>query len=209
MIGALVELLGKYYVNDDLNNVETIARSILAAVPDDQVSLQFIGLVYYRSGRIDEAVRLFSRVKLRQQPTLEEVAGPTPSRIAKRDNAATACYEAATRQNPHMARAWHDLGMTLQELGKFEHALRAFHCATLAHPEFAQAFLALSRTAMLANDLVGASRALQRLRELQPDNGEVYLGLARIHRKRREFAAARECLVRARELLGNSTEIAA
>lgn len=209
MIDALVELLGKYYANNDLNNVETIARSILAAVPDDQVSLQFIGLVYYRSGKVDDAVRLFDRIGMRQKPASDGLAVPNTGRIARRDHAATACYEAATRPNPDLAQAWHDLGMTFTELGRFAHALRAFHCATLARPDFPQALLATARTAMLVDDLARARYAFTRVCELIPENSEAHIGLALIHRRHREFDAARERIAQARKLQASAAELAA
>jgi tetratricopeptide (TPR) repeat protein len=209
MIDALVELLGKYYANDDLNNVETIARSILAAVPDDQVSLQFIGLVYYRSGKVADAIRLFDRISARQKPANDNSAIRQTRRIARRDHAATACYEAATRQNPDLAKAWHDLGMTLLELGRFAHALRAFECSTLSRPEFPPTLLAMARTAVLTGDLMQARHAFLRVCELQPENSEAHIGLAHIHRRNREFDAARERLAHARKLQASAAELAA
>ena len=47
MINALFDLLGAFYQSGDLAQAEWIARSILQAIPDDSVSLQFLGLVYY------------------------------------------------------------------------------------------------------------------------------------------------------------------
>lgn len=46
MIDALFDLLGTFYQNGDLVLAECLARSILAAIPDDPVSLQLLGLVH-------------------------------------------------------------------------------------------------------------------------------------------------------------------
>ena len=55
MIDALFDLLGTFYQSGDLLQAEWIARSILQAIPDDIVSLQFLGLVYYRTRRREQA----------------------------------------------------------------------------------------------------------------------------------------------------------
>ncbi len=43
MITALADLPGKFYVNNDLANIQVIARTMHAAVPNDLVSLRFLG----------------------------------------------------------------------------------------------------------------------------------------------------------------------
>ena len=62
MISTLVEMLGRFYANNDLANVEVLARNIHAAVPCDQVSLLFLGLAYYKTGRSNEALNTFDKV---------------------------------------------------------------------------------------------------------------------------------------------------
>ncbi|TMQ76415.1 hypothetical protein [Candidatus Accumulibacter phosphatis] len=46
MIDALFDLLGTFYQSGNFEQAEWIARSILQAIPDDIVSLQFLGLLY-------------------------------------------------------------------------------------------------------------------------------------------------------------------
>ena len=119
MISTLVDLLGSFYANNDLANVETIARSLHAAIPGDQVSLQFLGLVYYRMGRVKEAVRVFDKVACRHAPSVAATS-------AQGDSAVEVCYREATRRNPSLAKAWYDLGNALLALRKFELAIPAF-----------------------------------------------------------------------------------
>lgn len=72
MINALFDLLGAFYQSGDLAQAEWIARSILRAIPDDSVSLQFLGLVYYRTRRRAQALRFFAAAAgdlPREQPT--------------------------------------------------------------------------------------------------------------------------------------------
>jgi len=193
MIGALVDLLGNYYVSDDFTNVETIARSILSAIPDDQVSLQFIGLAYYRRGDFKEARSIFDKAVRRRKSAAKIEWKQGDAYLAHGDYAAAACYEAATRHNPDLAQAWHDLGAALQTLGKHEQAIPAFRSALIAQPMFPQAMLAMGRSALRINDLAAAEDSFSRLRALQPNNDEAYSGLGQVYRKRRDFCAARAC----------------
>jgi Flp pilus assembly protein TadD len=200
MIRTLVDLLGNFYARNDFANFEAIARSLLAAIPNDQVSLQFLGLVYYRTGRINDAIQVFERVVCRRPAQPELLPEKAEGEIATGDSAAAVCYQEATRDRPELARAWYDVGTTLVELGKIEAALPAFRSALSAQPESAQAMLAVGQTALRTGDLASAEEGFSRLRAVQPNNGEAYQGLGQIYRKRRDFATARACFARLRLL---------
>lgn len=202
MIGALMDLLGGSYVNGNLSRVEAIARSLLTAVPDDRVSLQFLGLAYYRSGRIEQAKGVFARVINRRKKSL--VRMPWRVRGLANDTvaAATVCYMEATRPSGDLARTWFDLGVALDELGAPEKAISAFHAALVAQPDFPQAMLAMGVAALQAGDLDAAEDAFSQLRTLDPEARDAYWGLAQVFRRRRDFAAARACIARARCLPG-------
>jgi tetratricopeptide (TPR) repeat protein len=194
MITTLVNLLAHFYSLDDFSNVEAIARSIQACVPADQVSLQFLGLVYYRTGRIKDALRIFDKVD-----------GKAPAETGEGESlpaktAAAVCYEEATKDSPQLARAWYDLGNALLELRKFNLAIPAFRSSLSAQPEHVPAMIAIGQTALHVDDLAAAQEGFSRLRSLQPDNDEAYRGLGQVYRKRRDFAAARACFAWVRKL---------
>ena len=207
MIRTLVDLLGNFYANNDFTNFEAIARSIQATMPNDPVSLQFLGLVYYRTGRVKDAVRVFDKlVHWRKAPSGAEATAPKPD-MPEGDYAVAVCYEAATQRSSKLAQAWYDLGTALLDLRKFKQAIPAFRSALIAQPDSTQTMLAIGRTALTVGDLVAAEESFSRLRELQPNNDQVYLGLARVYRKRRDFVTARACFIRARLLRGNGAGI--
>ena len=60
MIDALFDLLGTFYQSGNFEQAEWIARSILQAIPDDIVSLQFLGLLYHRTRRRAQAMQVFA-----------------------------------------------------------------------------------------------------------------------------------------------------
>ena len=206
MISTLVDLLANFYARNDFTNFEAIARSLLNTVPNDQVSLQFLGLVYYRTGRVKDAIRTFNKVILRRKPAKTDSETGNPS-LPQVDYAAAACYQEATRHSPELSQTWYDLGTTLLELGKYEQAIPAFHSSLKAQPESTQAMLALGQTALLTNNIKVAEENFSCLRELQPNNADAYHGLGQVYRKRRDFATARACFIRVRLLQGGSNSI--
>ena len=203
MISTLVELLANFYARNDYVNVEAIARSLLSSIPNDPVSLQFLGLVYYKTGRIKDAMHIFDNVLRRRKPRPQLEPKKGDINLSHGDYAAAACYQEATRLNPELGQAWFDLGSALVALGKHEQAIPAFRSSLMAQPESSQAMLAIGQTALRANDLEAAEEGFSRLRELQPNNVEAYQGLCRVYRKRRDFATARACFVRVRMLQGD------
>lgn len=206
MISTLVDLLANFYARNDFTNFEAIARSLLNTVPNDQVSLQFLGLVYYRTGRVKDAIRIFNKVIRRRRPAKAE-SEPGDTDLPSGDYAAAACYQEATRHSPELSQAWYDLGTTLLELGKYEQAIPAFRSSLIAQPESTQAMLALGQTALLINDIKVAEENFSCLRRLQPNNIDAYHGLGQVYRKRRDFATARACYVRVRLLQGGCNSI--
>ena len=134
MISTLVEMLGQFYANNDLVNVEIFARNIHAAVPCDQVSLLFLGLAYYKTGRSNEALNTFDKVSATTRAKAEHSLKNDEPGLPSGDSAAIACYEEATRRSPLLARLWYDLGAALLELRKFDLAIPAFRSSRKAQP---------------------------------------------------------------------------
>lgn len=124
MISILIHLLGGSYESNDFAKAETIAHSIHKVVPGDQVSLKFLGLVYFRTGRITDAIHLFDRVQSKQSAT--------PEKIEVDDSAVVAVSQEATRRVPYLAQAWRDLGCALLKLRNPDLSPQTFQSACLA-----------------------------------------------------------------------------
>lgn len=148
MIRMLVDLLGNFYAINDFAHVETVARTIQASVPNDLVSLQFLGLVYYRTGRVNEAVSVFDRVIRRRKTSALVAPKATANGIADDDRCAAVCYQEATKRNPLLAKAWFDLGAVLLKLKKPELAMPAFRSYLAAQPASNEAILALNQVGL-------------------------------------------------------------
>ena len=128
MISTLINLLGSFYESKDFTRAETIAHSIHTTIPGDQVSLKFLGLVYYRTGRINEAMRLFDLVERGQNAPL----GAAREAAAPVDLAVVACAREASLRVPYLTTAWRDLGKVLLKFRKLQRAPQAFPSSLFA-----------------------------------------------------------------------------
>ncbi|MCM8594958.1 tetratricopeptide repeat protein [Accumulibacter sp.] len=141
MIDALFDLLGTFYRNGDLVLAECLARSILAAIPDDPVSLQLLGLVYYRTRRRRQAVEAFAAADLDDRlfgQTVGTPAGGLPQ-------ASSQCLAAASTRGSPLAVAWYDLGLVLFRERRYTQALASLRAALAAEPEWSRARRAIAR----------------------------------------------------------------
>lgn len=120
MIHTLINLLAGFYESNDLSKAETMARSIHTAIPGDQVSLKFLGIVYYRTGRIKDAIRLFDQIQCRQKAVSASATAGAETPSQEVDSAAAAFSQEARRRVPYLAQAWQELGCALQKTRKFD-----------------------------------------------------------------------------------------
>lgn len=166
MISTLVEMLGNFYVNNDLANVEMIARSIQSAVPGDQVSLLFLGLAYYKTGRAGKALDTFDEVNSRRRSKCSSLLKSEEPCLPVSESAAVACYEEATRRSPLLARLWCDLGAALLELRKFDLAIPAFRSSLKAQPND-EAYRGLGQVYRLRRNFAAARECFVWVRKLR------------------------------------------
>jgi hypothetical protein len=117
---ALIDLLANFYLSGNLKQMEAIARSMLLAVPNDIVALQFLGLSLYMRGRTKEAYQIFKYyVSLTTNPQ------PQQKLLTSCELAAAATYQAAIRPGSGLANGWQGIAEILSHLGYRRHAVRA------------------------------------------------------------------------------------
>ncbi len=126
MISAMVDYLATFYQFGNLAQVEVIARSLLAAIPDDTVALQFLGLALYQTGRVDDAHRVFERVatQMDQMEKWDDLTGCEPTHIAT--------FRSATRVHSGLADGWYQITLAMDMFGYSKPATRAFEAALAA-----------------------------------------------------------------------------
>lgn len=126
MIAALVDYLAVFSQAGDLAQLEVIARSMLSAIPEDLVALQFLGLALYQMGRTDEARAVFARVpaSLDQHERWDGTGVCEP--------AAVETFRAATHAHSGLAEGWHRIALILIKFGLNKPAIRALEAASAA-----------------------------------------------------------------------------
>jgi tetratricopeptide (TPR) repeat protein len=145
MINALFDVLGTCYQAGDFAQAEMIARSILRAIPDDTVSLQFLGLVYHRTRRFADARAVFAATSSAVAPPPADTAAPGATALASAQ-----CLPAASGEGSALADAWYELGLLLFRRRHFPPAMRALQAAISARPNFHAAQQAIHRVARVA-----------------------------------------------------------
>jgi hypothetical protein len=126
VITALIDLMGACHQAGNLSQMEAIARSILAAIPEDMVALQFLGLALYEMGRIDAARQVFARV----------AAGSRRSRpndlVTTGELATVTVYQEAARPRSGLGEAWQRIAHAMHKLGFRRAATRAYQTSLIA-----------------------------------------------------------------------------
>lgn len=126
MITALIDLMGSYYEAGNLPQVAVMARSILAAIPNELVALHFLGLALYQMGRIESARRVFARASVilthgrRHEPaTTGEIAAAT-------------IYREARAPASKLSDAWQQIAQAMRALGFRSAARHAYRMSLSA-----------------------------------------------------------------------------
>lgn len=122
MIPVMIDLLADFYQSGNFTQMETIARSLLVAIPDDIVALQFLGLSLYLMGRRESAYRAFRRVAV-------NTAAPATTTI---EPAAAISYREATKPGTALADGWDKISQILRSLGLHKPARSALAAARAA-----------------------------------------------------------------------------
>jgi tetratricopeptide (TPR) repeat protein len=172
MLRMLFQLLGSNYASGNFGGVEAVVRTLLTTVPNDMASLQFLGLVYYRTGRRDEAVRVFDAAEIKQETEVAQEFDPSDdilARSGKKD--ATTRHIEATRPNGETAQAWYDLGLTHSELNRPEQAVLALRFALSVRPDFPEARQALKSVASRMDEADTGKGGFSRLLTFESPRG--------------------------------------
>jgi predicted Zn-dependent protease len=126
MITALLDLMATCYQAGNPSQMATIARSILASVPEDIVALHFLGLAFYQMGRMDAARQVFSRLRTRSLCRRRRSDWVTTGEMAT-----TKLLREASTPASGLSDAWRHIARAMSDLGFRRDATRAY-AASLA-----------------------------------------------------------------------------
>ena len=126
MISLLVEYLAIFYQAGDAAQLAVIARSLLAAIPDDLVALQFLGMALYQMGQVDDAYRAFRQVATKQDEDAVLVVS------SNCESASVVSYREATGVHSGLADGWNQIAQILSNFGFQRPAERAYQASAAA-----------------------------------------------------------------------------
>ncbi|MES2024403.1 MAG: sulfotransferase [Pseudomonadota bacterium] len=158
---------------------EQLCLQVLHVEPYQADALHLLGLIAHAYGKLDLAVGY-----LRKACLLPEVPATYCSNLAEmcRQKGLLAEAEQAARraveQEPQLTAAWNNLGIILQESGKFEASLECLQHVVSLQPDNPEAHNNLGNTHKRLGQLEQAQMSYQRALTLRPDYAEVHSNLA-------------------------------
>lgn len=174
-----------------IQQAEVICRRILDDNPAEPNTLQMLGLMAYRAGRMDGAIAylrqacesalappmVFSNLTemLRQKGLLSE---------------ATVYGRKAVGLAPKSVSAWNNLGIVLQESGQLDEARKCLETVTSLEPDNAEAHNNLGNTFKRLGDIKKAEKHWKRALELKPYYPETYSNLANLFNEQGQYDKA-------------------
>lgn len=144
--GQLRDMGDQHAQAGDLAQAETLYRQALASDPNDIVTLHRLGHMAIRTGRIEEALHLFTRAIgiNRRVPELHMGMAAACHAASRLEESAAHCAEAA-RVHPGYAEAHLEQGNVLMELNRPADAVACYQRAVASRPGYVQALVNLGR----------------------------------------------------------------
>ncbi|MGB7294282.1 MAG: tetratricopeptide repeat protein [Candidatus Aminicenantales bacterium] len=142
--GVKFALAGLYLMKNQLEAAAGKCIELLEANPDSLETINLLGSIYNRQGRIDQAISSFRRAS-ELNPALPELHFNLGLAYSKKGDAESAVieYQRAVQLNSGLAIAQANLGCQYLILGQSDHAIAACRAALRACPDLAEALCTL------------------------------------------------------------------
>lgn len=192
-IGKLLTKAMGHHRSGQLEEAETIYRSILETHPDEPDALHLLGVAAYQRNDADTAIRLISKALSKDAASPEYACNlGNAFRMKGEHLQAAEWYNQAVRLKSDYAEAYNNLGASLKSSGKHEEALEAYNKAITINPGYAGALCNLGNLYRDLGDSGKAAAHYRKAADLQPGNAGLLFTLAGILHLRREHAEGAE-----------------
>ncbi len=173
---------------DNVREAHQHAQAAYHLAPDDAETLQVLGLVFARQGKLDRALQSFDQA-------LRRTGDRLPVHIARsrllvqigRGEQAVAALKAAIVEAPESDAAWAALAEIEDAAGRLPEALDACERAVQIAPRNPAHRLQLGRLSRKAGQLDRALDELLRAQSSGRDNSSLSFEIGRVYEERREF----------------------
>lgn len=178
-IAKALELANAHWNAGQAAQAEQLCLRILQVDPLQPDALNLLGLMMHAYGQLDLALDYIS--KACQSPAAPPVLHGNLAELYRQKGLLSNAEQAARRaveQDPTLVMAWSNLGIILQEAGKFDASLECLNYVTSLQPDNAEAHNNLANTYKHLGDLKSAQHSYHRALALRPDYAEVHSNLA-------------------------------
>ncbi|MES2932026.1 MAG: DUF5672 family protein [Pseudomonadota bacterium] len=150
----MVSVAMRHHQINHLVHAAAIYRYVLYEQPDNAIAMQYLGVIAYQNGVLDEAVTLIERaIAIRPGiPDFYNNLGLALAALGKQEAAIT-CYKTALEINPQYVDAYNNLGLGLEAIGYAADAIAQYERAIALRPDFPAAHWNLSVSLLLTGQL--------------------------------------------------------
>ncbi len=169
----------RYYVQDDFANAAERFESVLSAHPETRLLYEYLGSCYERSGKADEAEKVYRSALDMGLESSEFHLGLARISMEKGDSrAAEDELLNAIELDPLSVVAHHTLGDVYRGRKDFERAQEQYQLALEINPSYLYSWNGLGMTLGSQGDDAGALEAFQKAVDVSPESPLPYLNLA-------------------------------
>ncbi|MFA6056257.1 MAG: tetratricopeptide repeat protein [Thermodesulfovibrionales bacterium] len=166
------------YQSGKLEDAENIARELLKGHPDNTEVLHLLGLVFYKRGDYDLALKNIRKV-LRLDPNNSDAYYDLGNVLHDKGQTAKSLtnYRKAIKLNPKYVEAYNNMGIAFQDNMQLDKALGCYKKALNIDPNYAQAHNNLGVAFQEKGQLDEAITHFQQALLLRPDYANAYNNL--------------------------------
>jgi tetratricopeptide (TPR) repeat protein len=195
---ALVEQGKRAHQAGLFQQAEQLYGAALGLVPNHPEATHYLGLLYYRLGRLEQALPLLTDAcRLDRANALYWFnAGVVSQRFGKAEDAVQ-CYRQALDLNPRHVDAAVNLGNVLREMGRWDEAEQAYDQVLRATPDHVETLNNLGVLYKERGQLERAVASYRRAIALKPDHAEALNNLGLVYMDQGRLDEAIDCYEKA------------
>jgi tetratricopeptide (TPR) repeat protein len=176
-----VALAYRHWDASQAGEAEQLCRQVLQAVPGEAGALHLLGLMAHRSGNAEAAINYLNEAcKALRAPALYFSNLAEMLRMRGQLAAAEAAARGCVARDDGLAQGWNNLGIILQEAGKYDESLRCLERAGRLNPGNAEICNNLGNTHARLGQLDQAWGHYTQALALRPDYAEAHSNLAAV-----------------------------
>jgi Flp pilus assembly protein TadD len=166
------------YQTGNLEQAENMCREILKAQPDNSEALHLLGLIFYKLGDHNLAVKNI-RKAVKTDPNNADAYFDLGNVLQEEGQIAKAItnYKKAIKLNPNYAEAFNNMGIALQDNMQLDKAIKCYGEALRSDPGYAEAHNNLGVALQEKGQLDKALTHFQKALLLKPDYSNAYHNL--------------------------------